>query len=155
MATQQLLARLNTKNSHSHLLAGEVETEIIFSKVLIFPSSPPPSLSPAMWCQEMQMESSTFGIGRPPSCTTGSKLTIRCASAPCGIHMKRPRSSLAVGMGRSNCGIRSVCGRLFLETERDWLSPGFCERCLSESHKTGIQSYCSSVFLYPVMRVQI
>lgn len=132
---------------------------------LIFQSSHSCLCLPATWCQEMQMESWTFGIGKPPSCTTGSKPMIRFASAPCGTHMKHLRSSLVVGMDRSNFGIkrvpvclgRRVLGRRAgngpLETVGNGLSPGFST--FLESHRAGIQSYCSSVFLYPVKYVLV
>ena len=41
----------------------------------------------------------------------------RCASAPCGIHMKPPRSSPAAGTDKSNSGTRSVLVCVFVS---DW-----------------------------------
>lgn len=63
---------------------------------------------PVMWCLETRTESWTSGTGRPPNFTTGSRLTTRCASAPCGIHTRPPRSSPAAGTDRSNSGTRPV-----------------------------------------------
>lgn len=67
-----------------------------------------PFFLPAMWCLETQTESWTSGTGRPPNFTTGSRLMTRCASAPCGIHTRPPRSSPAAGTDRSNSGTRPV-----------------------------------------------
>lgn len=67
---------------------------------------------PVMWCLETRTESWTSGTGRPPNFTTGSRLTTRCASAPCGIHTRPPRSSPAAGTDRSNSGTRPVAWRV-------------------------------------------
>lgn len=101
------------------------------------------------WCQEMQMESWTFGTGRPPSSTTESRLTTKSASAPCGIHTKPPRLSPVAGTGKSSFGTK-VCVSLkdrwrwffqftlfFCENLQDWYPVLLCQ-CLS---LPDIQSY--------------
>lgn len=52
------------------------------------------------------MGNSTFGIGKPQSCTTESKPMTKCASAPCGTRTRPPRSSPAAGTDRSNSGTK-------------------------------------------------
>lgn len=106
MATQQLLIKLNIKSTNLWQVKAFHLPHTFFLKL----SVPSYFLCAAMWCQVTQMESSISGTGRPPSSTTGSKLTTRCALALCGTLMKPPKSSRAVGTGRSNSGIRSING---------------------------------------------